>query len=79
METIMAHLKAIKEEGYREGVNNEKNKSKWVLLPIGKNELLVCDSCYKDIKRQDMHINITDESVKVLCEECWKSEVEANE
>ena len=71
---IESRLEKLWEDGVREGERKEKDKSKWVLLPISGNEILTCDSGYKRVKRQEMHINITDESMKVLCEKCWEKE-----
>lgn len=92
MTNIESLLERLWHDGYSTRESYEKNESdnrktslrqlmtvKWVLLPISGNEMLVCDGCYKAIKRQEMHIDMTNESKKVLCEECWKGEVEANE
>ena len=67
-------LEDLWQDGYEIG---KSNKGKiWVLLPIGGNETVNCDCCYKAIQGQDLHICSGIGSKKVICEHCWdKKEV----
>lgn len=49
---------------------------RWVTLFLFKDEILRCDQCLKQIKKQRVHLylDVDDVLVETLCDDCWKRE-----
>lgn len=67
IEKAMSEMWVILEKSF-----NPKEAPLWLTLYISAKELLMCDVCYKDVSRQEVHIGLRNRVNSVICEECWK-------
>jgi hypothetical protein len=49
---------------------------KWVLIFLGNDEILRCNSCdeYQHNQKVHLYLNVDDEIDTVVCDSCWKLE-----